>query len=414
MNERAYAVARLVAPRIHAHFTSHQQLDRPSGSGVVNAVPDERAIEAIIDTAFWASLRREEAYVPKISLAFLPPAATDHPLILERPLPLDPAVLTRVSPAVERPGIHLGVAYDDGELRVWGTAQAIPPHSFVAEVIEPGLIVIKHRRGREATKFVNVAVLQGDRIKVIDEKASAMPDCPPLLTTLLVGEPGAGMRGPGSGIGDPRVLIDGNKGTSDESRVPNPESRIPNPESRVDVLVQLAVSMRAHRRGGLLMIVPPGDEAWRDSIVQPIPYAVTPAFSELGQLVKNARADDERQWQESLSRGIEAVAGLTAVDGATLMTSAYDVLAFGAKIARRRGHSPVEQMTVTEPVEGDTPSIINPTTFGGTRHLSAAQFVHDQRDAVALVAGQDGRFTVFAWSPCIDMVHAHRVETLLL
>jgi len=400
MNERAYAVARLVAPRIHAHFTSHQQLDRPSGSGVVNAVPDERAIEAIIDTAFWASLRREEAYVPKISLAFLPPAATDHPLVLEHPLPLDPAVLTRVSPAVERPGIHLGVAYDDGELRVWGTAQAIPPHSFVAEVIEPGLIVIKHRRGREATKFVNVAVLQGDRIKVIDEKASAMPDCPPLLTTLLVGDPG-------SRIGDLRLL-------TDEDKDGSAESRVPQAESRVDVLVQLAVSMRAHRRGGLLIVVPPGVEAWRDSIVQPIPYAVSPAFSELGQLVKQARADDERQWQESLSRAIEAVAGLTAVDGATLMTSAYDVLAFGAKITRRRGHSPIEQMTVTEPVEGDTPSIINPTTFGGTRHLSAAQFVHDQRDAVALVAGQDGRFTVFAWSSCSHMVHAHRVETLLL
>src|SRR5215471_4189491 len=215
MNERAYAVARQVAPRIHAHFTSHQQLDRPSGSVVVNAVPDERAIEAIIDTAFWASLRREEAYVPKISLAFLPPAATDHPLVLERPLPLDPAVLTRVSPAVERPGIHLGVAYVDGELRVWGTAQAIPPHSFVAEVIEPGLIVIKHRRGREATKFVNVAVLQGDRIKVIDEQASAMPDCPPLLSTLLVGDAGAEMRDPGSGIRDPRALADGNRDGAD-------------------------------------------------------------------------------------------------------------------------------------------------------------------------------------------------------
>ena len=34
--------------------------------------------------------------------------------------------------------------------------------------------------------------------------------------------------------------------------------------------------------------------------------------------------------------------------------------------------------------------------------------------AVALVASQDGRFTVFAWSPCEGMVHAHRVETLLL
>ena len=71
-------------------------------------------------------------------------------------------------------------------------------------------------------------------------------------------------------------------------------------------------------------------------------------------------------------------------------------------------------MTVTEPIEGGTPDIVHPTRIGGTRHLSAAQFVHDQRDAVALVASQDGRFTIFAWSPCEDMVHAHRVETLLL
>jgi len=51
---------------------------------------------------------------------------------------------------------------------------------------------------------------------------------------------------------------------------------------------------------------------------------------------------------------------------------------------------------------------------GGTRHLSAAQFVYDQRDALALVASQDGRFTIFAWSPCEEMVHGHRVDTLLL
>ena len=396
MNERAYAVARLVAPRIHAHFSSHQQPDRSFGNVAVETIPDERAIEAMIDTAFWASLRREEAYVPKISLAFLAPAATDHPLVLERSLPLDPAVLTRVSPAVERPGIHLGVAYFDGELRVWGTAQTIPLNCFVAEVVEPGLIVVKHRRGSEAAKFVNVAVLEGDRIKVIDETASAMPDCPTLLSKLL----GFGNAEDGSLDSEPTTLRD-------------QRSRTRVPGSRIDVLVQLAVSMRAHRRGGLMMIVPPGTDSWRDSVVQPIAYAVQPAFSELAHLV-NSHSDIDAQWQGSLTRAIDAVAGLTAVDGATLMTSSYDVLAFGAKIARRRGHSPIEQMTVTEPVEGDTAVVINPTTFGGTRHLSAAQFVHDQRDAVALVAGQDGRFTVFAWSPCVDMVHAHRVETLLL
>jgi hypothetical protein len=31
-----------------------------------------------------------------------------------------------------------------------------------------------------------------------------------------------------------------------------------------------------------------------------------------------------------------------------------------------------------------------------------------------MVASQDGRFTVFAWSPCEGLVHAHRIENLLM
>ena len=97
-----------------------------------------------------------------------------------------------------------------------------------------------------------------------------------------------------------------------------------------------------------------------------------------------------------------------------MIDNRYSLLAFGAKITRKRGSPPVEQTTVTEPIEGFAASVVHPSSLGGTRHLSAAQFVYDQRDAVALVASQDGRFTVFAWSPCEDMVHAHRVEALLL
>jgi hypothetical protein len=122
----------------------------------------------------------------------------------------------------------------------------------------------------------------------------------------------------------------------------------------------------------------------------------------------------QRHWQDAVVRSVDAIAGLTAVDGATLMTDRYDVLAFGAKIGRRDGAPRVEQVIVTEPVEGSTAAAVNPAQLGGTRHLSAAQFVHDQRDAIALVASQDGRFTIFAWSPCEDQVHAHRVEVLLL
>jgi hypothetical protein len=96
------------------------------------------------------------------------------------------------------------------------------------------------------------------------------------------------------------------------------------------------------------------------------------------------------------------------------MTDRYEVLAFGAKIARRHGSTQVTEVILTEPIEGASADVVEPGQLGGTRHYSAAQFVRDQQDAVALVASQDGRFTVFAWSPCENMVHAHRIETLLL
>jgi hypothetical protein len=102
------------------------------------------------------------------------------------------------------------------------------------------------------------------------------------------------------------------------------------------------------------------------------------------------------------------------VDGATVISNEYEVLAFGAKIVRRAGSSQVTEVIMTEPIAGARAEVAEPAQLGGTRHLSAAQFVRDQPDAVALVASQDGRFTVFAWSPCENMVHAHRIDALLL
>ena len=121
-----------------------------------------------------------------------------------------------------------------------------------------------------------------------------------------------------------------------------------------------------------------------------------------------------RGWEDALGRAIDGIAGLTAVDGATLINADYDLLAFGAKIVRRKNSPLVAHVIVTEPVEGRTSR--NRGAGRVWRHTapSAAQFVHDQPDAIALVASQDGRFTVFAWSPSEAMVHAHRIDGLLL
>jgi hypothetical protein len=272
----------------------------------------------------------------------------------------------------------LGVWRDQGELYVWGTTRTIPKLCFVLEVAAPGLLVVKHHTGEEAGKFVNFAVLEGDQIKIVDEQARSVPDCPALLTSLLGFAPA----------------------TWDRS---------------ANILVQLAVSMRAHGRGGILLVVPAAQESWRESIVQPISYSVSPLFGDLAQLSRETPDLERlRVWQEELGRTVDWVAGLTAVDGAVAITDRYEVLGFGAKIARRRGWAQVEQVRSTEPIQGAAPALVHPEELGGTRHLSAAQFVHDQRDAAALVASQDGRFTIFEWSSCEGTVHGRRVDALLL
>src|SRR5437667_11345109 len=83
-------------------------------AGIKAEIPDAATIDRIVNAAFWASLRREEGREPTISLAYLPPEAAGTALFVERPLPLDPANLTKLSPAVERPGIHLGVWKNGG------------------------------------------------------------------------------------------------------------------------------------------------------------------------------------------------------------------------------------------------------------------------------------------------------------
>jgi hypothetical protein len=129
---------------------------------------------------------------------------------------------------------------------------------------------------------------------------------------------------------------------------------------------------------------------------------------------QNVPDEDRQEWEIALRRTVDTIGGLTSVDGATIINDQYEVLAFGVKIRLPDGSSLVDKWVVTEPIVGNLAVVVHPTEHGGTRHFSAAQFVNDQRNALALVASQDGRFTVFAWSPCEEMVHAHRVESLLM
>lgn len=376
-NKSTYQAAKVVAPTIVNLFADHLGRAKERGEENLATVPDTEIIESIIDAAFWASLRREEGNSPRISLAFLPPELAGQPLLFKKRIRISPAALTKLAPGVERAGIHLGIWHEGDELYIWGTTHKIPNYCFVLDVSEPGLLVIKHRRVTGYGKFVNVAVLIGDQVKIVDEESAHLPDCPEVLSSLL-GFASAG-------------------------------------DDTVNILIQLAVSMRAHKHGGTLLVVPSGSSDWRESILQPMKYSVSPAFCGLSNLIKQDSTQRVNSyWQSELIREIESIAGLTAVDGATIISDQHELLGFGGKIIRPRGKDLVEQIVVTEPVVGGGAVIVNPANSGGTRHISAAQFVHNQRDSLALVASQDGHFTVFTWSPCEKMVHAHRIDSLLV
>ena len=226
MTEPAYPAARIVAPKVEAHFAHHAEEARRRGRGWASRrrlTPTRSRRSSTPRSGRACAAKR--ATSPRSRSRFCRPRPRSIPLLFERPLPLEPGALVKVAPAVERAGIHLGVWRNDQGLYVWGTVRAIPALCLVVEVAAPGLLVVKHHRGDESGKFVNVAVLEGDQIKVVDEHASSLPDCPPLLTSLL-------------GFDSPASWVKG--------------------IDSVNVLVQLAVSMRAHGRGGCCWSCPTG------------------------------------------------------------------------------------------------------------------------------------------------------------
>ena len=378
LSEPTYLAARMVAPVLEAHFADYRAAAVRRGTQHLPPPPPAALIEALLDVAFWASLRREEGHPPRISLTLLGPEATVQPLLFGHRIRCTPHSLTKVAAAVEHPGIHLGVGYEpaDESLYLWGTASQVPPVGLVLEVVEPGLLVVKHRRADGFGKFVNVAVLRGDLVKLVDEEGQGVEEVPALRDSL------------------PPPL---------------------DPANPVVVLVELGRIMRAHGRGGLALLVPPGTEAWRASVVQPLSYPVEPPYRGVGAQLAAPGSHTSHEWSAELLRHIEIVGGFTAIDGATVLTrGAHELLAFGAKVARRADGTPVEEIYLTEPVVGSTPQLVHAAKIGGTRHLAAAQFVHDQHDAAALVASQDGNFTVFRWSEALQLVHAHRIDVLLL
>ena len=288
----------------------------------------------------------------------MPPEQAGQPLLFEQPLPLRPRRWRRWRPRSSGPASTSACGATVRTLRVWGTTRDAARVCFVIEVVAPGLLVIKHR-GETFGKFVNVAVLEGDQIKIVDEGDASVPDCPGAV------EVAARLRRP------QRAGVDGGRTCS----------------------CQLAASMRAHGRGGMLLVVPP-DRDVAESIVHASALRREAAVCGAGRSRRR-----ERRQRAPIGRRICAarstrLPGLTAVDGATILNDQL-------RAARVRREDRAARAASRRSNACRSPSRSKAARWRGhARRSSAARATCRPRSSstisatrCALVASQDGRFT---------------------
>jgi len=363
-------------------------------------------LSTLMNVSFWASFKKEEGRSVTIAVKYVPPDEAYRPFLLKNALPYTEENILRMSPVLQGSHVDLGVCIDHhDDLMIWGfdtgEFRMTERHYVRIHSLDPGVI-------RIAFADVNI-IFTGTRVVCVDKNFLSSD-----AVATLVGQTHLG------------------------------------PD-----LKEIMTEMSAHRSGGTLLIVPENAQ-WSRSIKEPILYASDPPFDtasisrgmlnfladhragyhdEYGRLLRpeerkflahgtqeegldrnrqHVLAGHRHRVDDALGRSLKLTGQLTAVDGAVIVKDDLKVLAFGAKIKPLDTCKSPETLLVSESSAGSVPLEVSLSEFGGTRHQSAAQFVFDQRQAVAFVASQDGLMTLLTWHESVGRVAAVRHIELTL
>lgn len=179
-------------------------------------------------------------------------------------------------------------------------------------------------------------------------------------------------------------------------------------------MVDIVNKMSLHGHGGTMLFVPAeqAEAIMQRSIKDSIPLRPNGNYS----VIRNKLNQEEREISYSRSskkknsslpwsfeKEADLLGQFTSVDGATVLTKDFDVIAIGAKIREANESTSEGNVTlkiwVQQPFENCEPVERDVYDIGGTRHQSAAHFVYDNRteNAFAIVASQDGKISIIYW-----------------
>lgn len=176
---------------------------------------------------------------------------------------------------------------------------------------------------------------------------------------------------------------------------------------KVDALFRIVATMRSLHHGGTMLLVPEGGDDWRGCVDVPPFSAAEPLAILRDACIQYASVDpggrqnggyptDYTQVLQGklephhyvFGRATRIVASFANLDGALVISSDMSLLSYGAKI---KVSLPEDTRVLYYDAEsGGMTQSRTLGQLGGTRHQSAARFVHANRGCVAVVVSQDG------------------------
>jgi hypothetical protein len=352
--------------------------------GLPGALSKE-VVTKLVETCLWASLEREEGAFSPFSVALEPPNPDEFNshYALDKDIDFTPTNLTKLATALDPNNYHIGVWFrQDGRLMIWGFKPKLLWFLSVNS-ISPGKISMSCTSDINASFKCLISLPQIGFVNPFSIKSN----------------PIAGW------LAEERVLVSIHK-----------SGDLNNVFSR----------MFQQGPGGIVLLVGEDKSSWKRSIEQPILYqtasyidgykypTLADKYEVVGEFeskIRSGNSDpDERERVRdklilALERGkksLEDIYNLTKVDGATILSQNLKIFGFGAKIVSQTG---LQKISITEPFEGSSSDVVEFAKWNvGMRHKSAAKFVYEQRDCLAVVVSEDRRMSVFSWDVERDTV----------
>jgi hypothetical protein len=383
-------------------------------------LPDEGTVEALISACYQASLLREEERAVTFRVILcdperLPPNEGPpdgiHRLEFPEPRRFEVQEIRRLSPAADYYRSLIGVcANEEGELEIWGLVHSGPRWLREGQggrdappPLPRALVLRVYGAGRIAADVGQETICKLDEGRISDLSMD-------VFRSRWLPATFAPVR---------QEIAEIHEGLRDKARKKGQVwARLDNDITRVigqHTIKRITSAVRDSHHGGTVVVVPPdlADDILEGRYVS-LKYKfvddeprrrfrtlILDVMSELARSLAGTPAKDPVGWDDyeaasdvSLSLLDEAIfevahliAGLTAVDGAVVMTQRFEMLGFGGEIS---GDLPAAE-TVEKALDVEAEETLEESTDGvGTRHRSAYRLCKALGSVIAVVISQDG------------------------